>query len=74
MLQFSGEKDPKVPVAHGRYLDRLGRELGANVTYIEIKNSGHGLKLAGDADGGLSLTQEEFEKICIEHILKWIAR
>lgn len=74
LLIFNGEKDPKVPVEHGRYMNRLAKELGADVTYVEIKNAGHGIKLADDAEGELSMTKPQAEQIITEHIVKWVNR
>lgn len=72
VLQFSGEKDNKVSVEHGRYLSRLGEEVGADITYIEVKNAGHGINPKNAVGGELSMKEDDVVKITREHIVKWV--
>ena len=72
LLQFSGEKDDKVSVEHGRYISRLGEEVGADVTYVEVKNAGHGINPKNAAGGELSVTEDDVVKTFTEHITKWV--
>ena len=72
LLQFSGEKDDKVSVEHGRYISRLGEEVGADVTYVEVKNAGHGINPKNAVGGELSMTEDDVVKIIHEHITKWV--
>lgn len=73
LLQFSGEKDDKVSVEHGRYINELGKKVGADVTYIEVKNAGHGVNPKKTVGGKLSLSEEDVVKIIYEHVMKWVS-
>jgi len=72
VLQFSGEKDEKVSVEHGRYLSRFGEEMDADVTYIEVKNAGHGINPKNAVGGELSMTEDDVVRTAIKHITKWV--
>jgi len=74
ILAFNGYKDPKIPVEHGRYLKQLAEKVGADVTYVEIKNAGHGFKLADDAVGELSMTTPQAEQLITKHLFKWVKK
>ena len=74
ILMFNGKQDPKVPVEHGRHMNKLAKELGANVTYVEIENAGHGIKLADGADGELAISKEDAARLIHEHIMKWVSK
>ncbi|MBI9072958.1 MAG: hypothetical protein JEY94_15260 [Melioribacteraceae bacterium] len=46
--------------------------MGADVTYIEIKNAGHGINPKNAVGGGLSMTEDDVVKVIHEHITKWV--
>ena len=41
LLMIQGDKDTTIPVKHAYYMKKRARELGAPVTTLIVKNSGH---------------------------------
>lgn len=70
LLLFYGDKDTTVPVENGRYFNEIAKSLKADVTYVEIKNAGHGF---GKSVGGpASMTPKDIETMLVEHVFKWV--
>jgi acetyl esterase/lipase len=71
LLLFYGDRDYTVPVENGRYLNALAASNGVEVSYYEIKNTGHGFKAAA---GKPSMTRPEIDEVMAEYVLKWVSR
>ncbi len=61
------------PPEYGRYMNMLAGRLGADVTFVEIKNAGQGIALARGASGELSMKKSEAVKLIHEYITEWVA-
>ena len=46
--------------------------MGADVTYVEVKNAGHGINPEKAVGGELSMTEDDVVKVINEHITKWV--
>jgi len=46
--------------------------MDADVTYIEVKNAGHGINPKNAVGGELSMTEDDVVRTAIKHITKWV--
>lgn len=71
ILLVHGDSDPTVPVDLSRHLYQRGKETGADVKFIEVKNATHGFRpIEGKA--APSMTWDQTQEVVIKQVLDWV--
>lgn len=70
ILLVHGDTDPTVPAELSQHLYQQGKAKGADVTYVEVKNAGHGFKPVKGRDA--SMTWDDAQKLVVSHVLRWV--
>ena len=66
MLTIHGDRDTTIPHLHSELLASKAEEIGADVTYLAVKNAGHGFK--ADSIPPFSEINQEMVKFAVKHL------
>jgi acetyl esterase/lipase len=67
MLLVHGDRDQTAPIRQSAWMDEQAKKLGVPVTFVTVKNAGHGFKEAG---APISPSRDEINTTTLNFILK----
>ena len=72
ILLVHGDTDPTVPIELSKHLYQRAKAKGVDVTFVEVKNAGHGFKSVRGSNAAPSMTWNETQKVVIRQVIEWV--
>ena len=61
-----------MPIELSKHLDQRAKAKGVDMTLVEVKNAGHGIKPVRGSNAAPSMTWNETQKVVIKQVIEWV--